>query len=791
MILENVELSYQNVSFGPDSGRIYSIDHESDILVVKTYPGGTLIGTYPLSHNLRNEVLSLDYDGRYFWTLSYLGSDGTLGRVINKWYFNGISLVKQIGIGNEINLLNGGAITYESEAMTVQRFITSFSLFADAGDYSVTLNNTELLEANDVMYLGPSTADPGATEEIEVLSVVGNTVTFKTPLLYDYQSNNQATYRKNIWLFNNYNGQDSTGGSLIQVHSRYGYIVSSWTDCMWKHVTAATTKSDGSLVYVRGPQAFIYKPFGVNSGLQTSFILTNIKTDNTTVLKVYDLAIDASSILKLQKDRMYFDTGSEGFIYVAWSDYNIDREFLASKVFSLTAKRGKSILFGDNLTSEFVVKVLDQYNIPVFSRTVLISENDVSGYIPAGYESFITDAQGEGVSRYNTGIAPDFNLLTIKMQDQVSLYNNTMNLFQLPYEENFSYIYQRGDTVNHTLITQYLQDFFTLLYQDEGFASELAMYQYELRDYDFSLLQRIPQAKAELLQTDLISSDMSLYQRIEVEDFTEIQQFDFLIFALPVPYSIKNPVDTNILIRIVGFGGIPLDPGTLVFKVNGVDRASDVVITSFGAGLQLEYDPAVNFDYFSNVTVEIIILDTAFPPNVLSTMYTFETVADYKLPFVDYVFPPDLSVGNDPETDVYVIVKDNETGINPESIRFSINGRFVSGVEVNEILPGAFRVLYRTTEPYIAQSIVSASVDVEDNAGNRFIGSWSFGIGDSDGIFFTNRNPHDCQKLVALDTDVCIEAYGKEDGIHLPSMEFDFDGRRVSVAVVPKIYRKE
>lgn len=66
MTFQNVALTYKNFSFGPDSGRVYSIDHINDVMLVKTYPGGTLVSTIPLDTNINNEVIELQYDGLFF-----------------------------------------------------------------------------------------------------------------------------------------------------------------------------------------------------------------------------------------------------------------------------------------------------------------------------------------------------------------------------------------------------------------------------------------------------------------------------------------------------------------------------------------------------------------------------------------------------------------------------------------------------------------------------------------------------------------------------------------------------
>src|SRR3989304_8814736 len=133
MAFENIELSTQNFSYGPVSGRIYNIDHVSDSMIVKTYPGGTLVDTSPSTAKIQNEVISLDYDGYYHWSLSRLGLAGNLGVLLQKWYYDGNLLIKQTGVGNEIPLIHGGGVRFDSEAFLLGGYKTTLISSATAG----------------------------------------------------------------------------------------------------------------------------------------------------------------------------------------------------------------------------------------------------------------------------------------------------------------------------------------------------------------------------------------------------------------------------------------------------------------------------------------------------------------------------------------------------------------------------------------------------------------------------------------------------------------------------------
>lgn len=83
-----------------------------------------------------------------------------------------------------------------------------------------------------------------------------------------------------------------------------------------------------------------------------------------------------------------------------------------------------------------------------------------------------------------------------------------------------------------------------------------------------------------------------------------IETFIPIPWAIPAPYSIRNVPHTNIWLRLDD-PSIPFNLNTLEFKVNGENVTDDVDVTQFTGGMELLYDPPVNFDMSSRVYVEI------------------------------------------------------------------------------------------------------------------------------------------------------------------------------------------
>jgi hypothetical protein len=787
----NVNLTYGNFSFGPDAGRAYSIDHVTDTMIVKTYPGGTLVSTLPLDVGINNEVLELEYDGFYFWTLSRLGSDGSLGIVINKWLIDSGTLKKQTGAGNEINLINTGSIIYDSEAFCVHRIQTFLTSFASIGATQIQVGSTLFLEIGDSIYLGPSTASLGERQERRVTGISGNTVFLNAPLTVQFNNTDRIIYRKNIWMFNNKNGLSDAGGMLIQINSYNGLVLTAYSSCEWKYVTAATC-ANGNLCFVRGSQLLYYRPIGINAGYQSSAMLLNIKNDNNTIIKVSDIEIDSTTVHKLQKEQHIYNTLTNVYDDIVGdnNNYHVDTEITAAKVQSITATRSKSVFFGALDLGDFTIKVRDQYDIPILGRSISITENDVSGLISAGFTSFVTNALGEGVTRYSTGAAPNFSQPLITVRDVGTNLRLNFLLEQFQNSVGNSDVVQDRVNANPTQVEQLRTISSNTVDQYGSLRNEAPVEQLTPSNFQVLLEQDLEYSEYVIEQIPKPSNSTLIDQNTPLQEPTTVIQYNFLLFAVPAPYSKKNAANTNILVRIIGFGASPLNASTLVFKVNGVDVTGQVVITPFGGGLQLDYNPLVDFPYSSTVSVYIEIQDTNLPPRTIKTFYTFDIVGDFKTPFLSSVYPPDNSINNLPDTEVFAIIGDLETGIDLATIEFFIGGKTVP--TVNTLLDSGFvKVSYTTSTNYPYEADMSAAVRAKDKEGNEFIGSWNFKIKPSSGVLFINNSPEECSVLVPVDTDVCIEVFGLEDGVNLNNLSFSVGEKNITYVLKPKVYRKE
>lgn len=78
----------------------------------------------------------------------------------------------------------------------------------------------------------------------------------------------------------------------------------------------------------------------------------------------------------------------------------------------------------------------------------------------------------------------------------------------------------------------------------------------------------------------------------------------------PAPYSIRNLIDTPIIIKLRN-SAFPINQSSVQLKVNGVDITNKLIITTIPNGLQLEYDIVPNtYAYGNRVYVELLMTQT-------------------------------------------------------------------------------------------------------------------------------------------------------------------------------------
>jgi len=394
MAYENIILRKQN--FVMVDGYFYSIDQDTDSLIVKT-DDGTQAYSYPLDTTISNQVVSLDHDGRNFWSLENAGA-GADDVTIRRWYIdNYVCKLRQT-----FSMVETGSHKYESEALAVEHYHIEFSGTEAVGQSNLSITDGSELQSGYTVVLGPNSS--GQIEEHTVNSAGADYVIINGTTSYAYASGDPITFYKRLWLFNNYDGTDDSTGALYQINAYTGSYVSKTSGGAYQDVKSCTFFSlpasvfgsvSHSICYIKTTNMIFLDPDDLTSAFG-SMSMDNIQDDNATVIPVYDLCFYGSNVYRLQLKATYYGSTT------TWSTYNYQLATLDSYITSISLSADPAILPANGVnTSTITAIVKDQFNLPIASKLVYFTDDDTNGVIVTSPVS--TDADGVAHTTYRSG----------------------------------------------------------------------------------------------------------------------------------------------------------------------------------------------------------------------------------------------------------------------------------------------------------------------------------------------------------------------------------------------------
>jgi len=379
MVYENLHFAKPNMTI--KDNYFFMFDEDNGVLWQKLQDGDTAF-VYPLDMPLDTTVISLEYDGLFFWTLEQISGDlyikqwrlqNFLCRQLHKYYFSG---------------LQADAFTIESyNSLLTSSVVSGSNTIYIEDDFSSTIvSGAKVCISNDFYY-----------EVNSVVNVSGTKITLSSGVTYTYDIGDNFYYGKNILVLLNQelykypiDGTSTSGVSVV-----YGDFV---------NISASTfTKIIGIgaptylLVYVRDTN-LKFLDIGTMT-LEAVATIDNIKTDNSTIIKIYDLAIGRDSVYRLQKEANYYEHD------YSWSDYNYVLSTSRRFVDTTNVSAYPIILPANavNVTKISVV-VNDQYGDGVVNKPVFVTDDDPVGFIttPLVYTDYFFGT-GEAVTYYKAG----------------------------------------------------------------------------------------------------------------------------------------------------------------------------------------------------------------------------------------------------------------------------------------------------------------------------------------------------------------------------------------------------
>lgn len=292
----------------------------------------------------------------------------------------------------------------------------------------------------------------------------------------------------------------------------------------------------------------------------------------------------------------------------------------------------------------------------------------------------------------------------------------------------------------------------------------------------------------------------------ELWTYVDVDQFVFVEDAVPAFWSEKNPIDTNIWIRLRPFA-FSLDSTTFRMWVREISPFGDtgyyevtdsVVLETFDAGggvlgLEATYNPSEDFDHDATVYVRIEVYDEAYTPNFVYTDYWFMVTPDYKAPYLTNLSPSRGQMFVAVDQEIYFEIVDEGAGIDFDNIEVLLNSRLLKAPElsIEQVNRKLARVTYTPPEPLYFGKEYKVAVKANDVSyqENRLNDSYYFYTVDSSGVYITDPTPGICKRGMQRFEDVSVVVLADGTGVDKDSIRMQVFNKDVSPKVIPIIYR--
>jgi hypothetical protein len=368
-------ISLQDPNFVYVDNYFYTINDSLQLLVKKTFDG-EIAFCYTLDIPVAGQIVSLDYDGVHFWSLER----GTTRVIIRKWKIVDLVCMQKA----KFEIISTSSETIDGYAFAVEHYTTKLIANEGSGQTILSIDDgSELL--NDLrVVIGPNSL--GQSEDKIVDSHTASTVTIKTGLTYSYDIDDLVRFYKAGYYFNNFDGLDSSKGSLLKIDLESGSVISRNSGTQFKDVRSAVFgevknrygggtydfDDDGDidnddvvpcLMFIKGTLMFFSDVDSSTLTVYGSMVMDLMPGGSPET--VYDLTLgrDTSTLP---------DPNTNGStIYMLKSGYDYQVAQFDRMVNSISVSSAPAILPADNLsTSAIRASVLDQYNKAYVNKVV-------------------------------------------------------------------------------------------------------------------------------------------------------------------------------------------------------------------------------------------------------------------------------------------------------------------------------------------------------------------------------------------------------------------------------------
>jgi len=384
----------------------YTIDDSLQLLIKKTFDG-EIAFCYALDVPVADQVVSLDYDGVYFWSLEHATSKVT----IRKWKIEDLICVQE----SVFTIGSGPSQTIDGYAFAVEHYTTKLTSNEGSGQLTLSILDGSRLEEYLRIVIGPNSL--GESEEKIVDSKTANSVTITEELVHSYNIGDLVRFYKSGYYFNNYDGLDSSRGSLYEIDLELGDVKSRNGGTQFKNVRSAVfgqvKDKDGNGVYDfndTGSKNVVSCIMFINS---FTMYFSDIDSPTHSVYGASIMDLLYSGLPQVVYDlTLGCDTSASpdpntngSTIYMLKEDgneYNYQVSQFDRMVKSVSVTSAPAILPADSVsTSDIGAIVRDQYDKPYVGKLVSFNITAGAGSLSANNDS--TDEYGVAYVVYIAG----------------------------------------------------------------------------------------------------------------------------------------------------------------------------------------------------------------------------------------------------------------------------------------------------------------------------------------------------------------------------------------------------
>ena len=308
--------------------------------------------------------------------------------------------------------------------------------------------------------------------------------------------------------------------------------------------------------------------------------------------------------------------------------------------------------------------------------------------------------------------------------------------------------------------------------------------------------------RVKLLDFNVQNEFEHLYELGKITGEADLEQFPFLLVAAPEPFSIKNPIDSDVFIRLSNYT-FPIASGTISLFLDDVQQFNltlEEFFTGLG-GFDVTWNNTFNFDYDAQVDVRWEFRDTDIPANRVVIAYPFYTVPDSAGPRVRNLIPADQATGFAVNGSIQFDLEDFESDVNIDSLVVYVNNvQMLSGDNATiqtfrlENQKG-YTVRITPNEPWLYGDLIPVAIFVEDVAvsRNRTFFTYSFTTEESLAPRMINVRPLVCSIDIPVGTDVSVDVIDGGHGLDKDSLVFSIDEveRTGVIQLIPVIHRDD